>query len=451
MRFSILATAAVCLACNPQGLLRLPPADGVYFPTGLVHVEEASSPDGYLYVASSNFDRRFDYGAVAAIELAAVGLPPFGEPVPAGGPLDLRDLHLGSQSQVLTQSFTGQMDKFLLPNGSTRLFLPSRAEDSYLYILDAHQGTITCSETGESPSAPSGAPVDCSTNRPSRSLITNERDSPTGKPRAPGPIGVGVSADGEVFVTHFRGADSPVGSAQDIEAYVVHFNAQVPNINNDSYISVGPGGTHGVAVGTRYAFTTGRFVSPRGYVLRLVDRLGTRPVLNSSIEDIFVVAEARGIALRDDEKRAYIVARGPDTLLVVDIQDPLGDYPVPTLIRAIPLPAGANEIKLIERAGQGPLAVVSCSTAGMIVLYDDDVGQLVAELPAVGIQPFALAVQAQGAGVRIFAGLFGEGRIAVLDLPDVAQPQDLRLVARLGSPQACLTTPENPNCAEPNP
>lgn len=457
MRPSLLVFAAACFACTPQGLPRLPPADSFHFPAGLAHVDDPSSPgaDGYLYVAGSNFDRRFDFGAVTAVDLASVGLPAFGDPVPAGGPPDLRELHLGPQSQVLTESFAGEMAKFPLPDGSTRLFIPSRAENSYVYMLDARQGTIGCQDPRPVEDIPD-APPDCSTSAPSQSLTVNERASPTGKPRAPGPIGVGVSADGEVFVTHFRGADSPVGSATNIEAYVVRFDAQAPAITDGSYISVGPGGTQSVAVGERYAFVTGRYSLQGSYILRLVDRTGKMPVLQSALEQIFAVRESRGIALSVDgsdpnKNRLYVVARDPDTLLVVDVQGALTDYPTLALIRAVPLPAGANEIELIERAGRGALAVITCSSAGMVVLYDDDAGQLVAELSGVGVQPFGLDVQLRGAGARIFAGLFGDGRIAVLDLPDLLQPQDLRLVARMGTPQECLVPSDNPACAEAAP
>lgn len=455
MRLILLSTFAVCLACNAQGVPRLPPADSFYYPTGITHVAESPSEEGFLYVANANFDRRFDYGSVIALDLSALSprLPAFGAPVAAGSPMDVRALNLGAQSQVLIQSFAGEMEK-RVTSGSARLFIPSRGEGSFIYALDATRGALSCGNDKVAPGAPAGTAADCSTSEPSQSLTVNEQGTATGKPRAPEPYGVGISGDGEVFVTHLRTADSPVGSGTNQETYVVRFPADGP-VTDSSYVSLGSGAGSSVAVGARWAYVTGRFLNPRGYVLRLVKR--TAPdqapvVLNPLIEDAFLVSEARGIAINAAEDRAYILARGPDTLFVVDIQGAQTDNPSLNLVHAVPLPAGANEIKLIERSGRGTLAVITCSTANIVVLYDDDIGQLVSLITDVGVQPFGIALAPQSSGgVRIFVSTFGDGRISVLDLPDLAQPQNLRLVARLGRPQVCVTQPTDPACAEPSP
>lgn len=453
MRLILLSTFAICLACNAQGVPRLPPADSFYYPTGITHVADPSSPEGFLYVANANFDRRFDFGSVIALDLSALSLrlPPFGAPVAAGGPVDIRALNLGAQSQVLIQSFAGEMEK-RVTGGSARLFVPSRGEGSFIYALDATRGTLSCGNDKPPAGAPAGTAADCSTSEPSQSLTANEQGTASGKPRAPEPYGVGISSDGDVFVTHLRTADSPVGSGTNQETYVVRFPGDGA-VTDASYVSLGNGAANSVAVGARYAYITGRFLSPRGYVLRLVKRTaeGEAPVvLNPFIESSFLVSEARGIAINDAEDRAYILARGPDTLFVVDIQNAQTDNPVLNLVHAVPLPAGANAIKLIERFGRGTLAVITCSTANMVVLYDDDIGQLVSLVTDVGVQPFGLAVTLQPSdGARIFVSTFGDGRIGVLDLPRLAEPQTLRLVARLGRPQICVTQPDDPACAEP--
>jgi hypothetical protein len=43
-----------------------------------------------------------------------------------------------------------------------------------------------------------------------------------------------------------------------------------------------------------------------------------------------------------------------------------------------------------------------------------------------------------GTGARLFIGNFSDGRIAVVDIVDLARPQNLRLVAFLGKSQECL-------------
>src|SRR5689334_23308334 len=95
----------VLAACPPQRPPNPPPTDQFYFPTGLVHADSPSSPDGVLYVSSSNFDRHFDRGAVIALDLSKVGdgghgLPPFGDPVGPNGPKQIPELNIQPSSVV---------------------------------------------------------------------------------------------------------------------------------------------------------------------------------------------------------------------------------------------------------------------------------------------------------------------------------------------------------------
>ena len=45
----------------------------------------------------------------------------------------------------------------------------------------------------------------------------------------------------------------------------------------------------------------------------------------------------------------------------------------------------------------------------------------------------------RGNAARVFVSNFGDGRISVIDLPDLGRPQGARLVAHLGPQQLCLT------------
>jgi hypothetical protein len=74
----------------------------------------------------------------------------------------------------------------------------------------------------------------------------------------------------------------------------------------------------------------------------------------------------------------------------------------------------------------------------------------VAQVP-VGQQPFDVAVSLRGAGARLFVSDFGDGRVAVVDLPSLSTPSEARLVAHLGARQLCLTTPSDPSCEEATP
>ena len=180
--------------------------------------------------------------------------------------------------------------------------------------------------------------------------------------------------------------------------------------------------------------------------MRLVERTGV--VWTSGLEYAYRVGEARGLALSSDEKRLYLVGRFPDTLVVVTVDDssPLG--PSLKVVRAVPLPEGSNELRVIPRPGRSDLVAVTCSGGGVVVLYDDDVGDLVAQVQGVGLQTFGLAVAMRPPGARLFATNFSDGRVAIIDIPDLNRPQEARIAGHVGIQQLCLTRGQNtPGCA----
>jgi hypothetical protein len=450
MRPLLFVPALLLLACTPQGAQRIPPKESLYFPTGLVFAPgEAGSP-GVVYVASANFDRRYDFGTITAIDLAKLAeLPAFGTPVPvdASGkedPADIFDLRVAAENQVLVQSFTGEMAGYQLPGGPFRLFVPSRSEGNQIHTVDAAGAALNCTFPGASAQ-------DCSTGSPSTTALET---TATGKPRAPEPYGITVTREGRVWVTHVRGADSPVGSGKNVEGYVVNFDAANPKIEAENFVLIGQaGGTNSIAVGQRFAFVTGRFASPTGAMIRLVDRTGRVGVLNPGLENVYQVLESRGVGLTSDERRLFIVGRSPDTLLVLDVVNSTADFPSITVVRGVPLPSGGNGLKIVERPGRGPLVLVTSSLANVVSVYDDDLGQLVAQVSNLGSQPFGLDVQprtgpAGTSGVRVFVSTFGDGRVAVLDMPDVNNPQNIHVVALLGLPQFCILDPASEGCPQ---
>ncbi|HME91471.1 MAG TPA: hypothetical protein VKE49_08610, partial [Myxococcaceae bacterium] len=122
------------LGCTPQSVSRPPPTDAFYFPSGIVYADSAVSPSGILYVASSNYDKRYDSGTLIAIPLSGVaGLPAISDPS-QGFRQQIDNLGSGI-SQVAIQSFAGEMDAFRLADGRTRLFMPTRAEGDLLEIV----------------------------------------------------------------------------------------------------------------------------------------------------------------------------------------------------------------------------------------------------------------------------------------------------------------------------
>jgi DNA-binding beta-propeller fold protein YncE len=250
---------------------------------------------------------------------------------------------------------------------------------------------------------------------------------------------------GEVYVSHLQLADNPVGSGQQATAYFIRNPVDALSVPDESFFPLGAAGVHAIVVGSRYAFLTGRLVSPAGPTLRAVDLNEPTRWLAPALEDDFRVLEARGLALNADETRLYVVGRSPDTLLVVDMEGAATSDLKMRVGRAISLPAGANQVRLIPRVGQGPLVAVTCSTAGVVVLYDEESGDLIAQVPAVGEQPFGLTVDQQGNGARLYVSNFEDGRIAVIDIPDLTRPAP-KLVAHLGERQTCIVKPKDALC-----
>jgi hypothetical protein len=209
---------------------------------------------------------------------------------------------------------------------------------------------------------------------------------------------------------------------------------------------------------------------PARFVLRLVDRNTPERLLETDIELDYSVREGRGVAvvqrpsvanpsqLDPNRERVYLLARGPDTLLVIDVENALQDAPTRQVVRALPLPEGASELEVIPRAaGRGNIVAVTGSGDEAVALYDEEVGQLVAQVqvgdqdPNQPAQPFGLTADVRGNSARLFATTFGDGRVAVIDIPNLDRPQDARLVARLGAQQLRDPRQGTSLCQETNP
>ncbi len=505
------AAAVVCIAsCAPQNSARPPPFGSFYFPSGLWYQQflaaDGSSAD-YLYVANANYDKRYDSGSLAAVNLSSVpGLPAIGAGVSASGPVQLKNLG-ADFAQVFIQSFAGEMgayvrqtpDRRLLHNCVSdgplrdcpiRLFVPTRAEGDLLEIVDALGSSLTCLNGG----------TNCLD--PSLSLTSMEKTS-SGKPRAPEPSGVAVMSeaqcagsasdpcDGEVVVTHLKAADSPPKTNQYLETYVVRLAASNPQIDTSpppagSFVSLGFTATgapsaSSVALGKRYAYLSSRYITASGTMVFALDRqkLGQTvpPLFNSFLEVSYQTLESRGVAIGKNETRLYVAGRSPDSLVIANILDSTGDVPLMRAARAIALPDGPNQVKVIPRqqcagrlevasvacsalpgcVARGDLVVVTSSTAGAVSIYDDDAGRLVAQVNGVGLQPFGIAVQPSGScrdpsgttdrptQARVFVSNFGDGRTAVIDV-DMARPERATLVAHLGKAQTCVLQENDASC-----
>ncbi|MFN0062334.1 MAG: YncE family protein [Myxococcaceae bacterium] len=453
MRSFVLAMALAVgsAGCDPGDPVRPIPLDRFYFPTAVRLVHEAGATDGVLYVANSNFDQRYASGSVLAVSLDALSLPAFGV-VPVDDVPVIEDLRVAADGAVLIQSLSGEIAGTAISGGAHRLVVPSRGTDHLLHFLDARGAALACVGADD--------PRDC---RPNALSLEDVRDEESFRPAGLSPFGVGVSPLGQVVVTHFDAARRPRGTNEIGDYYVGRFALESPALTQDAFVLIngcqgcaGPG--YSVGVGSRYAFVTGRAGNQRANLLRFVELEprpdGTRHVASAGLELQFNLTEARGVALRADQSRLYMAIRatetftavGPSALAVVELSGATGDAPSARVVRTVTLPERAANVALIERPGRGDLVLISGTGAGVLSLYDDAAGIVVLNLAGVGKEPFGLAVETRGVGARAYLSDFSDGRVTVVDIPNVLQPQGAFIAARLGRSQVCLVTPENPDC-----
>jgi hypothetical protein len=459
MRAVLMMSLVVLCGCPQTDFLNEPPLNQLYFPSGLVHVDVPGRTEGVLFVANANFDKRFASGSIVALELDALGLPQLGEPLGENGIDQLTDLKMDASRSVQIASFNAQLDVLELAADRLHLFAPTRSEGMRVYRVEATfgaDGTPALSCVGETPANQPRNCVETGVSLTPREL----EQSPAGVPRAPSPYGVAVApracaeaaACGEerscvagrcrdasghpfadVYVGHLTQADSPILSNTNLRGYLVRLDSDAFTVGAENFIELGPGGTNGIAATESWVFATGRIVQPAPNLLRAVSRSGG--VFVSGLEGAYRVSDSRGLALSSDGRRLYIVGRVPDALLVVSVVDPAN----PRVERGVVLPDAPNEVRVIARPGRGDLAVITSTSTGSVVIYDDEVGDLVSTVTGVGIQPFGVAVDHRGTAARIYVSNFGDGRVAVIDVPDLSRPQEARLVAHLGAQQLCLT------------
>lgn len=461
-------------ACSSSGRISAP-ADRFYYPAGVVHLDAPTSDAGVLLVANGDFDKRFGSGTFMAVDLDRVSppLPPFGA-VPAAKVPQIANLAPAGSApaQVAIAPFAAEVTTLQVAPNRYRAFIPTRSEHMRFFAIDVSLEGAGVALTCHQPSSSSASESDCVAGAPQLSPVAFEQ-SATGLPRAPGPYGVAARAracgaacvqpegcdcgpqascaadgvcrraDGElvgdVFVTHISQADSPVGSGTNARGYVIRLDAYDPQVSEASFISVDAGATSSVAAGRRWAYVSGRYLNPTGDLIRLVSTEAGGTVRSAGLQDALKVSEARGIALSSDEGRVYLLGRAPDTLVIASIEGATTGEPTLRPIRAVPLPEGPNDVKVLARPGRADLVAITCTAAGVVVLYDEDVGNVVAQVSGVGVQPFALTADLRGVGARLYVSNFQDGRIAVIDVPELGRPHTARLVAHLGQQQLCVT------------
>jgi hypothetical protein len=461
MRILLPSLALFLVACSDVEP-RPPPTDRFVYPSGIHYRSVAGSTRGILYVSSANFDRCFDQGTVMAVDLDRVGTEGNRLPLlsgsganPTAPVVTLEQLNVPPESLVYIQSYAGELAYWERADAAPRMFVTARADGDFIHYIDVPEPTrLSCV---------GGTGNNCLESALSLTQVPGQTQD---LPRAPAPFGVGVGAEGDVWVTHLSAADSPAGSApsglsESFQSYVVRLPGDEPRVSTSDFFSLSipnlpQGASNSVVVDERYVFVSGRFdvyassiTDARRFLLRVLDKNNPGRLLDPGLDLSFAAKDARGIALTARPavsgaaiRRLYLAVREPDSLLIVNVESSEGDSPRLSVVGSVPLPLGPTEVALVPRGdGRGELVLISCSDAGVVAIYDPDVGQVVAQVSVGQLRgtesprPFGLDVQREGNSARIFASNFGDGRISVIDIPNLDSPQDARLVAYLGARQ----------------
>jgi hypothetical protein len=481
----------LAVACNRELTARPPVESRLYYPSGVAFAPAPDGGLGRLFVANSNFDRRFDIGWVTAIDLGQVrtsaddgarALPLPGDPVPPppdggsdqGRPVQFVDLATDPRSIVKIASFAGLAT---VDDARTRLFVPSRSEGDELAIMD-----IT-------PSTDGGTPIRCffsggtDCTEDALRLALAQDPGQAGVPAAPQPYSVALSPplpdgspDDRIYVTHLRPAGSPAGSSNNLQNFLVTLHQSDLDAARASYATggryivpdsafaaIGRGSSNSVVVTTDFLYVSGRAKivnTDPDVLLRIVDRQANL-VAFPLLQLIWASVDARALQLRPGDglrpPRLYLAVDNPAALLVLDVIEPVGQLLPPTLVlvRGVPLPAGPNDVQLLPRTGRAPLVVVSCALDGSLAFYDDDLGQIAALVPGVGAVPFGIAVDLRDQFARLYVSNFGDGRVAIVDVPLSVEAAGGRfsphLVGHVGQKQYCLLATDDRNCVDTTP
>jgi len=422
-----LALLGGCAVKNPGAS---PPLDGFYFPVSVALGPSASGVEGrVLFVASSNFDLRYNRGTVLAVDLDQV--------VAANGGLDgpVNQAVDPEKGFALIDNFAGQMLAYRprsAPVEQRTLFVTSRTANA-LYPLHSVGATLACRESSTSGSQ------DCL----DQGIALQE----TTALRADNPFGLAVHVDATtdartLYITHVRQADDPPGSGKSAFSYLAHLDAE--SLSDLGFIGIGLSPAESIVdSGTAGGlYFTGRSIGDGSLALRsLSDGANAKDAGltgNTSIHD------ARGLAVSSDKTKLFVTATSgnlttpvyPEGLVIVDISPDPSDATqvLNRVLGFVALPAGASSVQVIARPGMRDLVAISCTKANAVALYDDELGALVAVVGGVQ-EPYGLVVAPRSPGepALLYVASFGNDTVDVIQIQDPAQrPREATLIGHLG-------------------
>ncbi|MBX7194727.1 MAG: hypothetical protein K1X94_21915 [Sandaracinaceae bacterium] len=425
VRAGALGSLCAVVGCQVDNAGVAPTPGALNFPVAVAVTPESGGRQ-FLLVASSNFDLRYNAGALHSFDLAGMraAIASCAEP-----PCTFEDLSSYMVSEVLIGSYTSGMA--MSPRGD-RVYLAVRSEVDLSWIdFDPASGALSCEGAGQ--------PESCGDRRRTTDVATTCGRTLT---LSGDPVGLVAGSVGEltgesspldyVVMVHRNGRaslflDRMVGASP--EPWLVHTTDGLPlDIVNVSYEPTSHlVWTHTASIiGTRQTRNIGfagvayDSASPE---CSSVFSAGVLPLLG--IDDGF---DTRDSAFAPDGSRAYVLARRPEAILTIDLESqPL--FPGQAAIdRVSAVGYAPSRLDRLEMSGRSYLAA-TCFDDRKVWFVDAETGATAGAVP--GFQgPYELAVDQAGSLVWVVD--FRDSVLRAIDTAPLADGREPRLVATFG-------------------
>ncbi|MCA9680235.1 MAG: hypothetical protein H6709_15865 [Kofleriaceae bacterium] len=433
-----LGLALAAGACTASSEEVRPPADQLFFPTGL-----AASPDeSLLFVMSANSELRYDSGTVQVIDLATVdetidawltsGERPTGceRDLTLPGILDCDEARFFiAGAGVRTGNFGANLAVQDLGGGNLRLVVPVRGDPSVTWIdWSAADRKLSCSSD-------SGFQLCDDAHR-----LTRMRGDDSLPQVVSEPFGVYVDSTAEVaMVTHLTSGtvtlvDLPPDGPPVLADVIGGLFASDPTTGARGATAVAgrtPGGLMYVTSRTENRVQTFAVSRPGGADALPLLLAGDYFFLSRVGTNAGQSSDTRGIAFGAGGDRAYMMNREPPSLALVDTSDDGLGFPRNEVTGATDLCREASGLAVAD-VGDGERAYVSCFQDGEVYVIDPRGGVEVEDIATIGRGPFS--VVASPTRRRLYVSNFFENTVAVVDLTPGAPTQN-RVVLRIGLPE----------------
>lgn len=399
-----LALALAATGCAKEEVGDPPPPDALHYPVSLAVKSDDSGMARYLYVASSNFDLLYNRGTVLAVDLSSYDPDATDESQPLSALVDK------DKGWATMDSFAGKIS--LSPDGK-RLFIPSRSEHR-LFVMDVDGGSLSCVMPDKDAKK---HPQRCHGVKLSKGDV---------EPTDPYAL---AFHEGAIYVTHGTRPDN--GSSY-LDSMLVRLDPET--LEGISHISIGPAPSEDIIETPHGLYFSGRAVRNASEALRLL--VGGQ-VVDAGITVSTGIQEGRGLGLSADGDRLYMLTRGtrssnnvpsdgPDGLLAVDIStDESTGMARNQALSFTPLPEGASQMAVISREGRRDLLAISCTDSDRVVIYDDELGTMVASVHV--DTPYGIVqTPLEDGGVRLFVASFKDDSVQVIDIDSLDRPEAAR-------------------------